>query len=315
MTRPLSRAACIAGFGCAMAFTATGRGESNAPARGLSGAENAAVSSTQQPATNTSFDTDASSYYIMTRPDPRLCPSPLCGGYFVAQVNLQITRCADGSLARDCHASWLDFAPSGLSGPEAMRFEGESFAKRFGVVRGKLVQREMTPGLRVDVLVVTEAWDGQARTSPRGWFARLTSTGVVCFTYPCPSFKGERLNTSLVTSYNAVDLQASGAPPEAVKKGNEALTNEGLLAVGVDVPITGPAGAGVDFRATEFYLRVGICLPQDATGVGPCDRFFGYAWNGSACVGVSGCSCEGVDCGGLFTSLDVCEKEHADCRP
>jgi hypothetical protein len=315
MRRPLSQTACIVGFGCVMAFAATRCGEPNASAKGLGGAESAAVSSTQQPAIAASSDTDASSYYIMTRPDPRLCPSPMCGGYFVAQVNLKITPCADGRLARDCHASRLDFTPFGLSEAEAMRFESESFAKRFGVVRGKLVQREMTPGLRVDVLVVTEAWDGQARTSPRGWFNRLSSTGVVCVTYPCPSYKGERLNTNLVTSYNAVDLQASGAPPEAVREGYEALNDKRLLAVGVDVPITGPAGAGVDFRAVEFYQRVGICLPQDATGVGPCDRFFGYAWNGNACVGVSGCSCEGADCGRLCASLDVCEKEHADCRP
>ena len=39
----------------------------------------------------------SSSYYIVTRMDPRMCPTPLCGGYFVKAVNKPKTQCADGS--------------------------------------------------------------------------------------------------------------------------------------------------------------------------------------------------------------------------
>lgn len=59
-----------------------------------------------------------------------------------------------------------------------------------------------------------------------------------------------------------------------------------------------------------------ICPAQDARGVGNCERFFGYAWNGSGCVGISGCSCAGADCRSLPLDPTACELAHRLCpRP
>ena len=55
------------------------------------------------------------------------------------------------------------------------------------------------------------------------------------------------------------------------------------------------------------------CLPEDAIGVGMCDAFWGYAWNGSECVGLSGCACEGLDCETLPFEPGLCELEHEQC--
>ncbi len=52
----------------------------------------------------------------------------------------------------------------------------------------------------------------------------------------------------------------------------------------------------------------------DAQGVGLCQLFLGWAWNGMQCVGVSGCSCEGADCNNLYPELDICEMETAGCQ-
>jgi hypothetical protein len=57
----------------------------------------------------------------------------------------------------------------------------------------------------------------------------------------------------------------------------------------------------------------GPCDPEKAMGVGDCDAFFGYAWNGAECVGISGCNCEGPACAGLSMDLAVCEEKHAGC--
>ena len=55
------------------------------------------------------------------------------------------------------------------------------------------------------------------------------------------------------------------------------------------------------------------CAPMDATGVGACAAFFGYAWNGESCTGISGCDCEGADCPFTFDSPEACEKTYAEC--
>ena len=45
-----------------------------------------------------------SGIYVV-RPDPRLCPSPLCGGYWVALANHARTRCHDGLLRPRCYVA------------------------------------------------------------------------------------------------------------------------------------------------------------------------------------------------------------------
>ena len=70
------------------------------------------------------------------------------------------------------------------------------------------------------------------------------------------------------------------------------------------------AGAQLDH---EGECKVDPCAPQDAQGVGPCDLFLGWYWNGKECVGQSGCSCEGADCGAGWMDLEECKKVHDGC--
>src|SRR5262245_60320092 len=39
------------------------------------------------------------------RSDPRLCPSPMCGGYWVALANGARTRCDDGVQRSQCYVA------------------------------------------------------------------------------------------------------------------------------------------------------------------------------------------------------------------
>lgn len=55
------------------------------------------------------------------------------------------------------------------------------------------------------------------------------------------------------------------------------------------------------------------CTPDDARGVGSCDALLGYAWTGTRCAGLSGCTCEGTACDVVRRSEDVCLEAHAHC--
>ena len=55
------------------------------------------------------------------------------------------------------------------------------------------------------------------------------------------------------------------------------------------------------------------CSPQDAMGVGPCFLILGVAWDGTTCVSVGGCECDGADCGSLYPDLETCQSAHAGC--
>ncbi len=57
----------------------------------------------------------------------------------------------------------------------------------------------------------------------------------------------------------------------------------------------------------------GECPAMDGAGEGPCDAFFGYAWTGDECSGVSGCSCIGVDCDATYADREACEQAFSSC--
>lgn len=61
-----------------------------------------------------------------------------------------------------------------------------------------------------------------------------------------------------------------------------------------------------------------VCAPMDAEAVdgegGGCWCMLGYAWNGSECVMLANCACEGTDCSKLTLDKADCEAAHSSCN-
>jgi hypothetical protein len=60
------------------------------------------------------------------------------------------------------------------------------------------------------------------------------------------------------------------------------------------------------------------CAAMDAAAVpdpefGSCFCFLGYAWDGTGCVSLSDCFCEGDDCDKLTQTEEECLAAHAEC--
>lgn len=197
----------------------------------------------------------ASGYFIVTRPDVRLCATPRCGGYFVKLVNQPTTQCADGTRSDECHVFDVDLSPAGLRGVEADRFE-QLFGQGGGLARGTLQLTRDEFGNPVDTLAASEAWRGVARSAPRGEFYRVTDTGVVCVTFPCDSLGEERLNMAGRRLIAGIDLEASGAGGAQVSRGLAELRATGILVAGTHRTLIGPAGTGTELVSAEFYSRV-----------------------------------------------------------
>ncbi|HSN99157.1 MAG TPA: DUF6748 domain-containing protein [Candidatus Nanopelagicales bacterium] len=203
---------------------------------------------------NESREQGASGYFVVTRPDLRRCAAPLCGGHFVKLVNQPLTRCADGELREECHAYDVDLSATGLDPRRAAAFE-RLFGERHGVARGTLRLAWDERGIAVDTLEVGEAWRGIARSEPRGMFYSVSDSGIVCVTNPCPSILESPLNTSEQRRIHEVDLAAPGVSREEVRMGLDALFTSGILVAGTHRTITGPAGAGTELVASEWYMR------------------------------------------------------------
>ena len=197
----------------------------------------------------------AKTYYVVTRIDPRMCPSPLCGGVYVKQVNRMRTRCADGSVANDCYVPILDWSSLSLSDEEIRQVE-DDFRQMHLIARGELRIVE-SPFGPLPGLVAMDAWRGVTGNEPISLVYGLRPSGIVCITSPCPELDAVRLNQNKHGLIHAVDLTASGADAEQIWKGLVALyQGPGLLVAGPRTRIRGPAGKGIEIVASEFYTKL-----------------------------------------------------------
>lgn len=57
------------------------------------------------------------------------------------------------------------------------------------------------------------------------------------------------------------------------------------------------------------------CGPTDAIGLGDCNIFLGWGWDGSKCIAVVGCLCQGSDCVSLVgAEMSDCLGAYSGCR-
>lgn len=231
-----------------------------------SSAASASLTPPTQPAGKTStiaVPEDGAAYFIVTRRDLRQCVAPGCGGYYVKAVNKALTRCADGTEQRDCHAFRLDLRALGLNDKQIAALT-QGYGNGKALVRGELqlVPFSETARFSVTALVASQAWlaQGQGRNqrTPLGSFYQVKDNGVRCITHPCPSYTERKLNTTETRSLAGVNLAFAGASAAQIEAGQQALfSTGGLLAAGIHTVVTGPAGQALQLVASEFYLPVG----------------------------------------------------------
>jgi hypothetical protein len=198
--------------------------------------------------------------YYLGRGDPRLCPSPQCGGLFIHLVNRSRTICGDGLRRPACYVAAADLGRLGVSDARRSALMGSISAGR-ALVRGVLV-RGRVPGFpQLDTLVVTEVWlASRSPQAPTGTFRRLHDNGVRCIAAPCFSTDALTLNPRRASSratVSQVDLSRTGASPGAQRRALTLVARGDLIAAGtiVAVPNAGPAGTGRALVASQLYTR------------------------------------------------------------
>lgn len=179
------------------------------------------------------------------RVDPRLCPSPLCGGYWVALANGARTHCADGRRRSRCYVA---------KAVDSHRRPLEVAILNGALVRAALESSSYEGIGRVGVLAVAAQY-APAGTSPlSGGYYSVVDTGIRCIRAPCFSYRATQVNGSTHTTMSGIELTASGATPDEVSRAEAAVrTKNGLLARG---RFTSSADGGRVFRALRLYLRV-----------------------------------------------------------
>jgi len=187
-----------------------------------------------------------SSFYVV-QGDPRLCPSPLCGGYWVALANRARIRCSDGALRPRCYVAQAigdDRRPLGAGLPDGSLVRAEIASRRFGSF-GEL-----------GALVVADVW-APVGGGAKGDYFRARDLGVRCVRAPCFSIRTTRVNGTSRITVSSLDLLSATASSQPTRgelaRAQAALTStDGLFVLGRIIR-TGEAGSIL--QASRIYLR------------------------------------------------------------
>lgn len=191
-------------------------------------------------------DADALDYgYFTITPDLRLCPSPICGGFYLQALNQPSTTCADGSQQATCYVATADFGA--LEAPPAIG-PGET------VVRGQIAAEEYAGFGNLGTFVAETAWTPAKHQTASGTFYRIRDLGIVCVTTPCFTMEARVLNQSGILALSSLDLGAVDATPAQLEAAQAAVQRGDLLVAGTTAPDPGPAGEGLALIASQFWL-------------------------------------------------------------
>jgi hypothetical protein len=189
------------------------------------------------------------------RPDARMCPSPMCGGYWLTRVNARSTACFGGVRQPACYVAAL--ALGSFSANTARHIRSAVDSGRV-LLSGQFAHYSADGFPQLARLVVHSAWLATGPGTVAGTIRRVVDTGVRCITSPCFSLRATLVNGATTTRLSELDLERAGASAAAVRRANTLLMRGGILVAGPirQVPDAGPAGTGRTLSADQLWLPV-----------------------------------------------------------
>ncbi|MCA2979786.1 MAG: hypothetical protein INH41_27730 [Myxococcaceae bacterium] len=219
------------------------------------------------------------SSYVVLRKDLRRCVSPMCGGWWVRDVNR--------ATVREVYVSGFDFKPSGLTDEVQVKVTEASDGEV--VLRGRLGPTEPRFGTRP--FVVAEAYRGMPGVSVGAGEVFSTverALGVHCVTTPCPDLRARRLHSSDSTLLHGVEVSRAARASVDARWLKHRVTDRGAV-----------VAARVVTRGRETVLDVGqvfMRLPEPLQSCPrlqlqqcPAGRTLSWARDESRCLMPTGC--------------------------
>jgi Domain of unknown function (DUF6748) len=205
-------------------------------------------------------------YFTIER-DMRKCQSPTCGMYYVARVNLDDTKCADGTYQSKCYVVDLDMSALGLSDADQAKLADYADQGHARVLLKGTINKKKVNGQTFGVFHAIEAWMNGTASTPDGVFVKVHDNGVRCIAAPCASTSEKKLNSSRTANIAAIDYSPSGATDRELEALGDKLFADGVIIAGDRYTVTENGHHAKARTATQYWTRM---LP--ACYVGGCSH-------------------------------------------
>lgn len=206
--------------------------------------------------------------YIV-KPDYRKCAFPMCGGWFLTPVNqysvqLQTEDEAYQSAAllpNSIYVAYINYKRMGLTEKQIAELDSAIHSEQ-ALLRGTVINSPISGRVttRSKTLVANGAWVGANKNTPIGPYLKISSTGIVCITTPCPYFKAALINSNYSSEIHDLSLEKALLDREQEAQAWQAISTDGLVMTGITYETIGfdetgaEPGKGIGVAATKVFF-------------------------------------------------------------
>lgn len=207
--------------------------------------------------------------FYAVKPDYRKCAFPMCGGWHLTPVNQYSIHPQTedeaydslGLLPNSIYVSYLNFKAMGLSAKQVEELKGLIHTQQV-LLRGNVTSKKPNPRntFKVSTLNANGAWVSANNNLPVGPYQKITSTGIVCITTPCPYFNTQFLNGNYSAQIDDLNLEAVELTEAQQAAAWEAISTTGLIITGTTYTFTGfdetgaEPGIGNGVKASQVFF-------------------------------------------------------------
>ena len=186
------------------------------------------------------------------RGDPRMCPSPMCGGFWASRVNWKLTPCFRGPELPACYVASVDLS---TLAPVSRARAQTALSSGRALVEGGF-ERYSSAYTQLARLAAARVWISATAGRPEGTVYRVVDTGIRCIRAPCFSLRATVVNGTRSVMLSGIDFAASGAPAATIARAHALLAHEGVIVSGTIRMLAGAgaAGPGRTLAATRLWL-------------------------------------------------------------
>ena len=169
------------------------------------------------------------------RSDTRKCASPMCGGYFLHELNKPKTLCYDGTQKTECYVENLDFS----------ELDCEDISTPIYSV--------LLEGILETVLEVHDIWIPYDDTKPQGQFYQIINDFLVCVRAPCFNLSEIKVNTT-----KQMMLSGLRGNNDRVSSALARLRHDDIIVSGYNLTLRAhehETEAGKELFIKQFYTR------------------------------------------------------------
>lgn len=189
------------------------------------------------------------------KPDYRKCASPMCGGWFLTPVNQYSLQLEDSDEAyqhsllvpNTVYVAYINYKLLGLTPLQVQALE-TSMRQGQALLRGTITSSS------TKTFIAQNAWTSPNTSLAVGPYLKVSSSGIVCITTPCPYYKAELINTSYISNFDELLFEKAGLDKEQEAQAWQTVATDGLILTGVKYPSQGQTGQGTGVSATKVFF-------------------------------------------------------------